>query len=81
MVVAKIVDWGALGQVIGFSLAGGVGVTIAFSLTILGAVRSTDMRRAERPVEATFYAIVGLLGLVVTIAALIAGIIVMTTKS
>jgi hypothetical protein len=76
-----IVDWGALGEVILVSLVAGVGVTLAFSLALLGAVRSTDMRRNERPFEATLYGVLGLLGLAITVGALVAGIIVMTQKS
>jgi hypothetical protein len=79
IVIAQVVDWAALGKVIGFSLAGGVGVTLAYSLGILGAVRFAEMRRNERLVEAIFYAALGLLGLVVTIAAVVAGLIVMTS--
>jgi uncharacterized membrane protein len=58
-----------------------VGVTLAFSLALLGAIRSAEMRRNERVVQATVYAFVGLMGLAVTLAALVAGIILMTQKS
>jgi hypothetical protein len=80
MVLAEVVDWAALGEVIAVSLVGGVGVTFAFSLALLGAVRSADMRRDERFVEAGAYAALGLIGLAVTAAALVFGIIVMTSK-
>jgi hypothetical protein len=77
---APVVDWGALGEVILVSLVGGVGVALAFSLALLGAVRSTERRRAERPFEASLYGVLGLLGLAVTLGALVMGIVVMTTK-
>ena len=79
VIAGEIVDWAALGKVVAFSLAGGVGVTLAFSLAIAGAVRSIDMSRNERPLEATLYAALGLVGLIVSLAALVAGIIVMTS--
>ena len=75
-----IVDWGALGEVVLVSFAAGVGVTVAFSLAIVGAVRFADMTRNQRLPEAVLYAVVGLLGLAITAAALVAGIVVMTSK-
>jgi 1-deoxy-D-xylulose 5-phosphate reductoisomerase len=75
-----IVDWAALGEVVLASFVAGVGVTLAFSLAIVGATRFADMTRNQRMPEAVFYAIVGALGLAVTLAALVAGIIVMTSK-
>jgi ABC-type microcin C transport system permease subunit YejB len=76
-----IVDWAALGEVIGVSFVAGVGVTLAFSLALLGAVRFAELRQDERIVEATLYAIVGLVGLAVSLAAVVIGIILMTQKS
>ena len=76
-----IVDWGALGEVIWVSLAVGVGVTLAFSLAIVGAIRFADTRRNERLLEAGFYAVLAVAGLAATIGALVAGIVVMTQKS
>ncbi len=79
-VLAEIVDGKALWQVVAASLAGGVGVTIAFSLAIAGAVRWIDLRRDNRPVEAGVFAVVGLLGIAVSLAAIVGGILVMTSK-
>ena len=75
-----IVDWGALGEVVLVSLCVGVGVTLASSLALLGAVRSAEMRRSERPFESTLYGVLGLLGLAVTVGAMVAGIVLMTQK-
>ena len=44
-VIATVVDWAALRDVVVASLAAGVGVTVAFSLAILGLTRFADMRR------------------------------------
>ena len=79
-VLGAIVDGEALWQVVVVSLVGGVGVTVAFSLAIAGATRFGDLRRDDRPVEAAAFAVVGLLGIAATLAAIVAGIIVMTTK-
>jgi hypothetical protein len=81
VIADPIVDWGALGEVIWVSLVVGVGVTLAFSLAIVGGVRFADMRRNERHFEAAFYGVLCLAGLAATVGALIAGIVVMTTKS
>jgi ABC-type microcin C transport system permease subunit YejB len=80
VIAGDIVDWEALGDVVLVSFAAAVGVTLVFSLALLGAVRFAEMRRDQRIVEATLYAIVGLAGLAVTVAAVVAGIIVMTQK-
>ena len=80
IVLAEIVDWKALGDVIIASLVAGVGVTLCFSLAILGATRFADMRREERPIEAAFYAVVGLFGLLVSLAGIGVAIYQMTSK-
>jgi hypothetical protein len=80
VIADAIVDWAALGKVIDVSLAAGVGITLAFSLALAGALRFAEMRRADRPVEAGFYAVLGLAGLAVTLAAVVIGIVLMTQK-
>jgi hypothetical protein len=81
VIAGDIVDWAALGKVVVASLVAGVGVSVCFALAVLGATRFADMRRNERPLEAGFYAVLGLLGLAATVAAIVAGIVVMTQKS
>lgn len=75
-----IVDIEKLVEVAIVSLIGGVGVTISFSLAILGATRFVDLRRDGRPIEAGAYAILMALGLAISLAAVAFGLIVMTTK-
>lgn len=75
-----IVDIEKLVEVAIVSLVGGVGVTISFSLAILGATRFVDLRRDGRPIEAGAYAILMALGLAISLAAVAFGLIVMTTK-
>jgi hypothetical protein len=79
-VIATVVDWAALRDVVLYSLAAGIGVTIAFSLAILGGTRLTDMRRDERTVEAFAFAGLAFFGLAVSAAAVVFGIVVMTSK-
>jgi hypothetical protein len=80
IVLADIVDWNALGEVIVASLIAGVGVTLCFSLALRGAVGFTDMRRAERPIGMTLYALLGLLGLAASLLGIAFALIVMTSK-
>ena len=80
VIADSIVDWQALGEVILVSFGAGVGVTLAFSLALLGAIRFADMRRDHRLVEATVYAVIGVAGLAVSLAAVVIGIVLMTQK-
>ena len=80
MSIGAVVEWEALLDVVVASLAGGVGVTIAFSCAITGAVRFVDLRRDNRPVEAAAFAVVGLLGTAISLLAIVVGIVVMTSK-
>jgi hypothetical protein len=54
---STIVDWNTLGKVALASLVSGVGVTVVFSLAIVGAARFEDMRRDGRAIEAGAYAV------------------------
>jgi hypothetical protein len=80
MIAAKVVDWATLGKVVVAALASGVVVAIGFSCAILGAVRSAEMRRDGRGLEAGGYAVVGLLGAAVCAGLIVGGIVVMTSK-
>ena len=50
-----VVDWAALLDVLWVSLLGGVGVTSAYALVILGMTRAVDMRRDGHPAAAGAY--------------------------
>ena len=78
--LATIVDWETLGKVAVASFVAVVGVSLAFSLAILGATRMVDMRRDGRAIEAGAYAALMILALVASGAAVVFGMIVMTTK-
>jgi hypothetical protein len=55
-------------------------VTTAFSLAVLGAARSLEMRRHGRGAEASMFAVLGFAGAGVCVAAIVLGIIVMSSK-
>ena len=78
---AAIVDWKTLGKVALWSLGTGLGVTLVFSLAIVGAARFADMRRDGRALEAGAYGVLLALSLAVVGAAVVIGIIVMAKKS
>jgi hypothetical protein len=78
---APVVDWGTLGEVVLYSLAAGVGVAICFSLAIVGATRFTEVRRdGGTGVAAVAYGALAALALAATLAAVVIGIVVMTSK-
>jgi hypothetical protein len=76
----KIVDWPTIGKVVLASIVAGIGVTAAFSIAVLGATRWVEMRRAGRTIGSSAFAVMGLLGAAVSVAAVVGGIIVMSSK-
>jgi hypothetical protein len=80
VVLATVVDWSALGKVVLYSFVVAVGVTAAVSLAILGSIRSADMRRDNRVLEAGAFAVLAAAGIAATLAAILVGIIEMTSK-
>jgi hypothetical protein len=80
MILAEIVDVESLLKVIGASFAGAVGITVAFSLAIMGATRMVDNRRNSRGIESGAYAALMIIGLIASGAGVAFGVIIMTTK-
>lgn len=80
MSAATVVDWGALGRVVLYSVVAGVGVPLVYALAVLGAARSTDAQRSRRSGTATAYAVLALLGGAVCLFAIGYGIYLMTQK-
>jgi hypothetical protein len=80
MIVAKIIDTSAAWQAVWTAAVSGVGVTIVFSLAVLGATRSTDMRRDDRPGQAAMYVALALVALAATVGAVVYAITLITTK-
>jgi hypothetical protein len=77
-VIATIVDWDALLQVIWVSLLAGVGVTGAYGFALLGSTRALESGREGRVGIAIGYAVVGVLGLAIVIGAIVFGIVILT---
>jgi hypothetical protein len=63
------------------AFAAGVSVSLVFSLAVLGVVRSSDMRRAQRPAAAAGYGLLGGIGLVLSVALIVLGLILLAHKS
>jgi len=77
-VIATVVDWDALLQVIWVSLVAGVGVTAAWAFAIVGSTRSVESGRDGRAVGAAAYAVLGVLGFGAVVAAIVFGIVILT---
>jgi hypothetical protein len=80
VIVAKLIDTHAAWQAVWTAAVAGVGVTVVFSLAVLGATRSTDLRRSDRGVQAGLFAVLAVLGLAATFGAVIYAITLITTK-
>ena len=76
--IATVVDWDALLQVIWVSLAAGVGVTAAWGFALLGSTRALEVGREGRVAEAILYGVVGVAGVVTVVAAIVFGIVILT---
>jgi hypothetical protein len=79
-VLATVVEWGDLLDVVWTAAVAGVGVTCAFAFVILGATRAVDLQRNGRPTEAGLYGLLGTAALLVFAAAVVLGIIALTSK-
>jgi hypothetical protein len=77
---AEIVETKELLQTVAYSLVAAIGVTTAFSVAIYGVTRAAEFRRDDRPIASTAAAALGALGLAICVAAIVIGVIVMTTK-
>jgi hypothetical protein len=80
VILAEIIDGQAAWQAIWTAAVAGVGVTLVFSLAVLGATRSTDLRRADRPAQAAMFGVLAVLGLAATIGTVVYAITLITTK-
>ena len=76
--IATVVDWDALLQVIWVSLVAGVGVTAAWGFALLGSTRALEFGREGRAGEAVIYGVLGVAGFVAVIAAVVFAIVILT---
>jgi hypothetical protein len=77
---AEIVDWRQLLEVVEAGLLAGIGISIAFSLVILGAVRAGEAQQQSRPAAMVLYGAVALVALAVCLGAVGFGISTMLAK-
>jgi hypothetical protein len=78
-VIATIVDWDSVLQVIWVSLVAGVGVTAAWGFALLGVTRALESGRDGRVAGVALYAVVGVAGFVTVVAAIVFGIVILTS--
>lgn len=80
MTPAVIVDLHQLLEVVEAAVIAGIGISIAFSLVIFGAVRAGEHRAQARPVAAGAHALLAAVALVVCLASIAFGVSVMLSK-
>lgn len=78
--MATIVETRELLETVIASLVAGVGITVVFSFAIWGVARFADLSRSERPLAAGAAATLAALAALVTVAAVVFGIVVMSRK-
>ncbi len=77
---ATLIEGKELLETVAASTIAGVGIIFAFSVAIWGAGRFADLSRSERPLAAGAAAVVASLALTSVAAAVVVGIVVMTSK-
>ena len=78
--LATVVDTQALLKTVAAAFVAGVGVTLIFSLAIVGAARFADLNRDGRPAAAAAFGALAIVALAAAAAVVTIGIIVMTRK-
>jgi hypothetical protein len=79
MLLGTVIDTEALLETALAALVAGVGVALTFSLAILGFARFAEATRHQHRAQAVGFAALGLFGFAATAAAIIAGIVAMTS--
>jgi hypothetical protein len=80
-VITAAINTHALAKMLYMSVLAGVGVAVVFSLAILGATRSSEMRREHRTGAAAGYTALAAAGLLVAAAMAIYGLVLVAHKS
>jgi hypothetical protein len=78
--LAALVDTGAVGKVILYSLLASVGGTAVFSFAIVGLARYDETRRGARAGSGTVYAVLTVLCALIIAAVVVEAIVVMVRK-
>jgi predicted RND superfamily exporter protein len=81
MLAAKVVEWDKIGQLAYSAVVVALAVAIAFSVAVAGGTRFAEERRDGTAARATMWVVLAALGFAVCLAAIVLGIVVMTTKS
>lgn len=76
--LAAVVDWEGIRDVVIVSFVAGVGVTAIYAVAVLGVTRVLDMTRDGRTLEAGAYGVLATVAFAVVIAACVFGIVVLT---
>jgi hypothetical protein len=78
--MAVVVETKELLETVVASVVAGVGITVVFSVAIWGVARFADLSRNERPLAAGAAATLAFLAGLATLAAVVFGIVVMSSK-
>jgi hypothetical protein len=78
--LATIVDTSALLKAVVYSFVAGVGLTLAFSLAIMGAARLVDAERSGRRRETSALALLTAASLAVCVGIVVVGMIALVSK-
>ena len=78
--MAAIVDTNAVWQTVVVALGAGVGITLVFSIAILGVARFVELGRDGRNVAAIAFGTLAAIALAVCVGAIVLGVVVMTQK-
>ncbi len=76
--LASVVDWEGILDVVVVSFVAGVGVTAIYAVAVLGVTRVLDMSRDGRSLEAGAYGVLAVVAFSVVIAACVFGIVILT---
>ena len=71
----------ALWQMLYSSVIASVGVSVVFALAVLGLIRTSEMRRAERSNAAAAYGVLAAVALLAALACVVYGLVLMAQKS
>jgi uncharacterized membrane protein SpoIIM required for sporulation len=75
-----VVEVGQIFEVIWVSLAAGVGITIAYSMVVLGTGRSAEARRSGRGGAAVVFGAMAVLFLAIFLGMIVLGVQIMLSK-
>lgn len=79
--IRAAIDSGALLKMLYSSLAASIGLTIVFATAILGAVRASELRRANRSAAATAYAVLAAVGIALAVGVVVYGLVLVAHHS